>query len=71
MDNFVEKYYLQPEMGLEKPGNPVKQAKTADLHKSCGLVDSHQQLSHTFINSEIDGHIKDFRIFEQIHSPYY
>ena len=25
----------------------------------------------TFINSEIDGHIKDFRIFEQIHSPYY
>ncbi|AEQ21256.1 hypothetical protein Acin_0002 [Acidaminococcus intestini RyC-MR95] len=39
--------------------------------KSCGLVDSHQQLSHTFINSEIDGHIKDFRIFEQIHSPYY
>ena len=32
VDNFVEKYYLQPEMGLEKPGNPVKQAKTADLH---------------------------------------
>ena len=33
VDNFVEKYYLQPEMGLEKPGKPVKQAETADLHK--------------------------------------
>ena len=41
VDNFVEKYYLQPEMGLEKPGNPVKQAKTADLHN---------KLRHLYVN---------------------
>ena len=58
MDNFVEKLWMNLFI-TSFPQNPV------DLWIAINNFPT------PFINSEIDGHIKDFRIFEQIHSPYY